>query len=108
MTADERAGLEKSIISEGCRDALITWNGVLVDGHNRYEICTRNNIPYKVMEKQFPDRNAVITWIIDNQLARRNITAYNRTLLAMKKEKILKEEPVTKEDLLEFLKDNAI
>ena len=29
--------LEQNILSDGCRDPIITWNGVIVDGHNRYE-----------------------------------------------------------------------
>ena len=47
LTPDERAGLEASILTEGCRDALIVWGDILIDGHNRYEICTKHNIPYK-------------------------------------------------------------
>ena len=28
--------LEQNILADGCRDPLIVWNGVIVDGHNRY------------------------------------------------------------------------
>ena len=47
LTADEYARLEKSILEEGCRDPLVIWkwNSVILDGHNRYEICTKHNIP---------------------------------------------------------------
>jgi len=76
LTKDERKHLEASILAEGCRDALIVWKGEgsLVDGHNRYEICTKHNIPFRVTEKEFPDRQAVKAWIIKNQLGRRNLT----------------------------------
>lgn len=70
---EERANLESLLIEEGCREPLITWNGVLVDGHNRYEICTRNNIEYSILEKTFESRDDVIAWIEKTQSARRNV-----------------------------------
>jgi len=36
--------LAKNIIEDGCRDPLVTWNGMLLDGHNRYEICLKHSI----------------------------------------------------------------
>lgn len=92
LTADERKGLEESILREGCRDALVTWNGVLIDGHNRYEICKRNGIPYKVKEISLADRNAAKIWIIKNQLGRRNLPPATRILLAKKLEPQIKAQ----------------
>lgn len=74
LQPDEYQGLEKSLIKEGCRDALVLWNDILIDGHNRYEICTRLNIPYNTIEIELPDRNAAMDWIDANQLGRRNLT----------------------------------
>lgn len=74
MRPEERIGLEDSLKREGCRDSLITWNGVLIDGHNRYEICERLNIPYETSEMMFDSRDEVIEWIENNQLSRRNLT----------------------------------
>lgn len=50
LTETEYSLLEQSILEEGCRDALITWNGTLLDGHNRYAICTKHNLPFKTHE----------------------------------------------------------
>jgi hypothetical protein len=52
LSEEEFFNLEKSILLEGCRDPLIAWQRkndqlVLVDGHNRYKICKKNNITYK-------------------------------------------------------------
>ena len=47
LMADERSQLESNLVAEGCRDALVVWNGILLDGHNRFEICTRLGIRYK-------------------------------------------------------------
>ncbi len=74
LTADEYEQLEKNIVAEGCRDALVTWNGILIDGHNRFEICQKQEIDYKTVEMEFDNRDAVIDWIINNQLGRRNLT----------------------------------
>lgn len=89
LSEEEKSLLEKNIIANGCRDPLVTWNGVLVDGHNRYEICTRNGIEYRTVEIDLANRDAVIDWVERNQLGRRNLTPdwfkyllgrlYNRT-----------------------------
>jgi len=83
LTPEERSGLEEMIKAEGCRDALITWHGIIIDGHNRYEICTRNDIEYRIDERFFPGRDDVKIWIIKNQFSRRNLPAYVRGKLAL-------------------------
>ena len=85
----ERDGLESSIAADGCRDALVVWGDILVDGHNRFEICTRLGIEYRTVSKEFSDREAAADWIDSNQLGRRNLSPdqmsfirgrrYNRT-----------------------------
>lgn len=91
LTPDERKGLEESILSEGCRDALIAWNGVLVDGHNRYEICEKYGLPYAITETDFASRDAVIEWIIKNQFSRRNLPLYERARLALRLKPVIAE-----------------
>ena len=39
--------LEQNLISDGCRDPLTTWHGVIIDGHNRYELCRKHQIPFQ-------------------------------------------------------------
>ena len=68
--------LEDKIKSNGCEMPLITWNGAIVDGHNRYRICHENNIPFEFQEKEFDSREDVRIWIVDNQLGRRNLTPF--------------------------------
>ena len=84
LTEDEYNGLEQSLLNEGCRDALVVWDDILVDGHNRYEICQKHNIPYKTINKEFDTRDDVIVWIIKNQFSRRNLPAYERARLALR------------------------
>lgn len=81
LQKQEYLQLEANIISDGCRDAIITWKGYIVDGHNRYEICTTHNIPFAIMEMDFECKEAAIAWICANQLGRRNITPETRKFL---------------------------
>ena len=76
LQATELELLESSLAAEGCRDPLIVWaeRDTLVDGHNRYEICQRLQIPYQVVLRSFEDEHAVIEWMCVNQLGRRNLT----------------------------------
>lgn len=73
--------LEQNILADGCRDPLIVWNGVIVDGHNRYEICMRCQIPFYVVEMDFSCEAEAIAWICANQLGRRNISEETRKFL---------------------------
>lgn len=81
----ERTALEDSIARDGCRDPLIVWRGILLDGHTRLEICERLGVPYRVQEVTTPlgDRATAKAWILDNQCSRRNLSTFQRiTLLA--------------------------
>lgn len=91
LTDDEYKGLEESILNEGCRDALVCWGDTLIDGHNRYEICTKHDIPFETIEMDFPTRDDVIVWIIKNQFGRRNLPAYERARLALRLKPVIAE-----------------
>jgi hypothetical protein len=73
--------LEANLLTDGCRDPIITWNGFIIDGHNRYELCMRHQIPYAVVAMEFDCRESVIAWICANQLGRRNISEETRKFL---------------------------
>ncbi len=90
LTASEHAALERSLLAEGCRDALVLWNGVLIDGHNRYAICTQHQIPFATLENSsFESIDDVMLWIIDNHLARRSVSDFQRGVLALRKKEIV-------------------
>ena len=83
LTDEEYRQLEENILADGrVINPLIIWNGVIVDGHNRYRILQEHpGIPFDTFEKEFPDRFAVIAWICKNQLGRRNLTPEQRKYL---------------------------
>jgi N6-adenosine-specific RNA methylase IME4 len=81
LAPEELAQLEANIRADGCRDPLVTWRGVLIDGHNRYDICTRHGIKFETVEKEFADDEAAMDWMDANQLGRRNLTPDQRSIL---------------------------
>ena len=92
LTDEEFAQLETNILRDGIRDALITWHGILIDGHNRYRIAQKHGLTYRTVEKNFADRNDAERWIILNQFGRRNLSAYDRSILALKLKPIIAEK----------------
>jgi hypothetical protein len=76
LSSEEKLQLEANLKEFGCLDPLIVWQGedILLDGHNRYEICIREQIPYNIVEIDITDREAALSWIANHQLGRRNIT----------------------------------
>ena len=74
LDAETFRRLEENILENGCRDALVLWGDVLIDGHNRYEICSRHDIPFETVEKEFDTREEALIWIISTQVSRRNLT----------------------------------
>ena len=87
LTSEEFSQLEENCVREGIRDPLVVWaapNGekILVDGHNRWKISAKHGgIQFKVAEMQFEDREAAKEWILKNQLGRRNLDIYVRSML---------------------------
>ena len=91
LSGGEIMELHGSLRNEGCRDALVIWNGTIVDGHNRYKYCKRKGIAFKVIERHFADEKMAKVWIIDNQLARRNLTKGAKIRLENMKKDILSD-----------------
>jgi len=92
LSEEERRMLEDSIARDGCDTPLTVWNGTIVDGHNRYEICHARGIPFAIEEKDFDDRDAVMFWMLERQLARRNLNSYQRSLIGLKYESFYREQ----------------
>lgn len=85
LSAEEYNQLEENLVHEGCREPICIWNGIIIDGHNRYDICLRNKIPFQIQRKQFQNKHEVIIWICANQIGRRNISEETRRYLIGKR-----------------------
>lgn len=100
LQKDEFEGLETNILANGCKDSLVIWQTteqkvnpssetdlelfVLVDGHNRYLICQKHNLPFNIVLMFFETILDVRNYMLDLQMGRRNLSptqmAYYRGL----------------------------
>lgn len=89
LAQDEYEQLEQNILTEGCREPITLWHFhdqyILVDGHNRYNICSRHNIKYNVQLREFNSKEQAKDWMITNQLGRRNLTPLQQSYLRGKR-----------------------
>ena len=82
--ADYKA-LEQSLLTDGFKGApIMVWGDIIVDGHNRYEICNKHNIPYEVKEIEFENKEEAIIWMVRQQLGRRTLTPLQRISIVEK------------------------
>jgi hypothetical protein len=92
LTPEEYEALERSMLAEGCRDALVLWGDVLVDGHNRYGICQKHDLPFQTVQNpRFRTIEDVHLWMIDQHLGRRSVSDFQRGVLALRKREIVAE-----------------
>jgi hypothetical protein len=90
LTPEEHESLERGLLVEGCRDALVLWGDVLVDGHNRYGICQKHGLPFQTVQNpHFKSIEDVHLWMIEQHLGRRSVSDFQRGVLALRKREIL-------------------
>jgi 16S rRNA G966 N2-methylase RsmD len=88
LSVEEYKQLEENCLAEGIRESIITWNGYIIDGHNRYEIATKHDLKYESIDKSFDSEEDVKEWMICNQFGRRNLSNYQRSVLALELESV--------------------
>ena len=98
LTKEEYKQLENNCIAEGIREKILIWNGFIIDGHNRYEISLKWNLEIQTETKHFKDEEAVKEWMILNQFGRRNLSNYQRSVLALQLEEVFSNK--AKENLI--------
>ena len=92
LTKEEFKQLENNCMTEGIREKILTWNGFIIDGHNRYEIATRWDLDFETENKHFDNEEAVKEWMILNQFGRRNLSNYQRSVLALELEDVFSKK----------------
>lgn len=92
LTKEEFTQLENNIIKDGCQSPIITWNDYIVDGHNRYNICTKYKIDFEELKLAYETKDDIIQWMIDTQLGRRNLTPIQRIAIAEKYRPIIEKK----------------
>lgn len=102
LTAEEFKQLEENCLNEGIREAILTWNGFIIDGHNRYEIATKWNLDYQTKSKHFNSELDAKIWMVNNQFGRRNLQDFVKGELMKTLEELEKQKG--KEKQLQTLK----
>ena len=97
LTKEEFKQLENNCMCEGIREKILTWNGFIIDGHNRYEIATRWDLDFETENKHFDNEEAVKEWMILNQFGRRNLSNYQRSVLALELEEVFSKKAKEKQ-----------
>ena len=92
LTKEEFKQLEQNCLDEGIREKILVWNGYIIDGHNRYEISLKWNLEIQTETKHFKDEEAVKEWMILNQFGRRNLSNYQRSVLALQLEEVFSKK----------------
>ena len=97
LLESEFLSLKDNLQKHGCKDPLKIWQTtnpvinregdsnqaiyVLIDGHNRYQLCNELQIPFNIQIDNFESLKEVRDFMIDFQLSRRNITPQQASYL---------------------------
>lgn len=86
LTSEEYKQLEKNIVDNGFDGnfPIMEWQGFIVDGHNRYDICRKHNIEPIIGTLAYETKEEVMEWMLDIQLGRRNLTPIQKIAITEK------------------------
>jgi len=133
LLEDEFKQLENNILEHGCQSPLQLWQVnkktlnlpytqedelayILIDGHNRFNICSNHNLPFEIYQLSFNSLKDAKDYMINLQLGRRNLNptqiAYFRGLRynnekADKTENLSKGQNVLSEESNKIIADNS-
>ena len=97
LTNEEYKQLEANCLDEGIREPILTWNNYIIDGHNRYNIAQEWNLEFETESKSFSSEDEVKEWMILNQFGRRNLSNYQRSVLALQLEDVFRAKAKEKQ-----------
>lgn len=101
LSDEEFTQLERNCLQDGIRDAIVVWNDTIIDGHNRYEIAKKHGLEFRTESKQFDTEGEVKEWMIMHQFGRRNLSNYQRSILALELEEVFREKAKEKQKMSE-------
>lgn len=75
-------GLAEDIVDHGCTAPVEVWENYIIDGHLRYEICRKWEVPFQIKTLSFRNENEALSYLCEQQLKRDDLTReYQRYLL---------------------------
>lgn len=105
LTSEEYKQLEKNIVENGFdrNFPIMEWQGFIVDGHNRYDICRKHHIEPIIGTLAYKTKEEVMEWMLDIQLGRRNLTPIQKIAITEKYRPIYEKQ--ARENQLSGLKN---
>ena len=92
LSVEEFKQLEQNCLAEGIREKIITWNGFIIDGHNRFEIATKHKLNFETESKEFDSEVDAKIWMVNNQFGRRNLQDFVKGELMKTLEELEKQK----------------
>lgn len=85
LSVEQFSSLESDILENGCYAPIIVNEAMIViDGHNRFRICEKHDLPYKMLVFSFADLLEAKQWALDTQKGRRNLDKWELGKIALK------------------------
>ncbi|WP_300448095.1 hypothetical protein [uncultured Oscillibacter sp.] len=89
LSGEQFFSLERDILENGCyAPVIVNEDMILIDGHNRFRICEKHGLPYKMLVFSFADLLEAKQWALDTQKGRRNLDKWElgKNVLKLKPE----------------------
>ena len=85
LSGEQFSALERDILENGCYNPIIVNEDmVIVDGHNRFRICEKHGLSFKMLVFSFVDLLEAKQWALDTQKSRRNLNKWELGQIALK------------------------
>lgn len=65
LSGEQLSSLESDILENGCyAPIIVNENMVIIDGHNRFRICEKHGLSYKILVFSFADLLKAKQWAL--------------------------------------------
>ena len=85
LSGEQFSALENDILENGCyAPIIVNEDMVVIDGHNRFRVCEKYGLPYRMLLFSFTDLLEAKQWALDTQKDRRNLDKWELGKIALK------------------------
>jgi ParB-like chromosome segregation protein Spo0J len=85
LSGEQFSALESDILENGCyAPIIVNEDMVIIDGHNRFRVCEKYGLPYRMLVFSFTDLLEAKQWALDTQKGRRNLDKWELGKIALK------------------------
>ena len=85
LSAEQFSAFEGDILENGCYAPIVVNEDiVIVDWHNRFRICEKHGLPFRMLVFSFADLLEAKQWALDTQKGRRNLDKWELGKIALK------------------------